>query len=276
MITISVDDKLTIAKETAKLMTEIEPEGEHLAVKDPEEALKLIEEKHPEIVWLDIEMPKINGLEMAMKIKTISPQSNIVFVTGHSEYALDAHQLHVSGFVLKPASVEKLQAEIDNLRTPMVPRRKSRLSVQCFGNFEAFNEKGEPIHFSRQKAKETLAYLVDRRGAGVSVNELCTALWEEREADTGLKAQCRALLRSLKLDLRKEGVEDVIRKDWNSWSVDQSKIDCDYYDFLKGSPAAVNLFQGEYMTQYYWAEMRIGNLYDMSEEYIETGKGGDW
>jgi len=272
MITYAIDDKLTVARQTVSLMNEIDPSGTHEAIKDVKEALSKIEETHPDIVWLDVEMPRMNGLEMAIKIKTLSPDTNIVFVTGHPEYALDAHKLHVSGFILKPVTAEQLQAEIENLRRPVegIPGGdKGRLKVVCFGNFEVFSANGKPVHFTRQKSKEAFAYLVDRKGAGVSVNELCTILWEEREADSGLKAQCRAIMRSLKLDLIKAGAGSVIGKDWNAWNIYRDKIECDYYDFLNGDVKSVNSFRGEYMTQYSWAEMTAGALYDSAGDYLD-------
>ena len=103
----------------------------------------------------------------------------------------------------------------------------------------------------------------------MSVNELCTILWEEREADSGLKAQCRAIMRSLKLDLIKAGAGSIIGKDWNAWNIYRDKIECDYYDFLNGDVKSVNSFRGEYMTQYSWAEMTAGVLYDSAGDYLD-------
>ena len=56
------------------------------------------------------------------------------------------------------------------------------------------------------------------------------------------------------------GAEDVIVKAWNSCGIDTSKVECDYYDYLKGDNYALNSFQGEYMSQYSWAEMTLGEL----------------
>lgn len=120
------------------------------------------------------------------------------------------------------------------------------------------------MKFARSLSKEAFAYLVDRRGAGCTVGEICSILWEDRQADKMLKSQCRVILGSLKKDLETVGAGDVIVKNWNTWGIDTGKISCDYYEFLKGDALAENSFRGEYMAQYSWAEMTIGRLLEMA------------
>ncbi len=268
MNTLAVDDRLSSAQKVAKLMEGIDPEGCHLAGADPAQLISSVEDNKPDIVWLDIEMPGMNGLEMAAIIKQVSPDSNIVFVTGYPEYALDAFGMHVSGFVTKPATKEKLIDEIDNLRRPLQTMQRSAVRVQCFGNFEVFVNESI-MKFTRSLSKEAMAYLVDRRGAGCTVSEICSVLWEDRQADKKLKAQCRVVMGSLKNDLAALGVEDILVKNWNTWGIDASRINCDYYDFLKKDSIAVNSFRGEYMAQYSWAEMTVGSLFDITEANTE-------
>ena len=264
MVTLAVDDRLPTAQQIRDIMIGIDSKGTHLAGDDPVKLLGTVEEYKPDIVWLDIEMPGMNGLEMAAEIKKRSPETNIVFVTGFPEYAVDAFGLHVSGYVLKPATEHKLREEIENLRRPVSQKEETLLRVQCFGNFEAFSGEGI-VKFSRTLSKEALAYLIDRRGAGCTVGEICSVLWEDRQADKRLKSQCRVVMSALKKDLDKIGAGEVLVKNWNIWGVDTSKVNCDYYDFLKGDVEAVNSFLGEYMSQYSWAEMTIGNLIDVNE-----------
>lgn len=265
MVTLAIDDMLSAAQQIKDMMMEIDPEGTHLAGDDPQKLIAAVEEHKPDIVWLDIEMPGMSGLEMAAEIKKKSSATNIVFVTGFPEYAVDAFGMHVSGYVLKPATEEKLRAEIKNLRHPIMKKDESLLRVQCFGNFEVFGNNGI-VQFSRSLGKEALAYLIDRRGAGCTVGEICSVLWEDRQADKKLKSQCRVIMAALKKDLENAGAGDVLVKNWNTWGVDTTKVNCDYYDFLKGDSSSVNSFRGEYMAQYSWAEMTIGNLFDITEK----------
>lgn len=265
MRTIAIDDQLSMANEVTELMRGIDPNGTHEAFDDQMMALASIVKDKPDIAWLDIEMPGLSGLEMAAGIKKLSPDTNIVFITAYSQYALEALGLHPSGYLIKPVTEEQLINEIDNLRQPAKSKKDDALiRVQCFGNFEVFRN-GKMIRFSRSLSKEALAYLVDRRGAGCTVNEICSILWEDKETDVNRKSQCRVVLGALRKDLEAAGAGDVVVKIWNTWAVDTEKISCDYYDFLRGNKDAVNSFRGEYMAQYSWAEMTAVSLYDMGE-----------
>ena len=260
MKTVSVDDQPNVSEEIVKLMKEIEPSGTHEGFSDVKKALKYIKENTPDVAWLDIEMPGMSGLEMAMEVKKASPKTNIIFVTGHEEFAYQSFKLHASGFVLKPVTKEALETELDNLRTPVERESKGLMRVQCFGDFEVFDKEGHPVSFKRARSKELLAYMIDRRGALCSANELCGILFEDRAQDYALKKQLRVFMSSLRQDLAKVGNEDILIKGWNAYGVDCTKLDCDYFNFLKGDDYAVNSFLGEYMIQYSWAEMTLGEL----------------
>lgn len=267
MITIAVDDMLSVAQQIRDMLTEIDPAGSHYAVDKQNELLTLTAETKPDIIWLDIVMPGMNGLETAAEVKKVSPDTNIVFVTGFPDYAIDAFGMHVSGYVLKPVSKERLIEEIDALRKPPKENRQNGtlLRVQCFGNFEVFSNN-VAVKFGRSLSKEVLAYLVDRRGASCTMPEICSVIWEDRVVDKNLKSQCRVIMASLKKDLDAVGAGDVLVKNWNTWGVDTSKVSCDYYDFLKNDSSGVNSFRGEYMAQYAWAEMTVGRLFDITDK----------
>ena len=68
---------------------------------------------------LDIELLVSNGLILAQKLTSLYPEINIVFITEHPEYALDALNLFCSGFVLKPLTKEKLKNQLEHLRFPI-------------------------------------------------------------------------------------------------------------------------------------------------------------
>ena len=262
MRTIAVDDQQNTAEEVVRLMKEIDPSGTHTPFSDVQEALKYSGENQPDVAWLDIEMPGMSGLELSMEIKKVSPHTNIIFVTGHERFAYQSFQLHASGFILKPFRKEDLERELQNLREPIAAEQKKSdlLRVQCFGNFEVFDQSGTPIRFKRSKSKEVFAALIDRRGAMCSVGELCGLLFEDRDEDSGTKKQLRVFLSSLRDDLTKVGAGKALVKGWNAYGVDCSQLDCDYLNYLKGDSAAVNSFMGEYMLQYSWAEMTLGEL----------------
>ena len=203
-------------------------------------------------------MPEKSGIALAKELKDIYKDINIVFVTGYSQYALDALKIHCSGYVLKPAKKEDIEDALANLRAP-IQYNDNKLRVQCFGSFEVFYNN-KPVNFDRSKTKELFAYLIDRRGAAATTGELCGILWDEKSADESSKHYLRNLIASLKKSLKVCDAEDVFICKRNYFAVNSEKIECDYYKYLERDAAAVNSYKGEYMAQYSWAEMTLADL----------------
>ena len=170
MKTIVVDDRQLAVNALISVLREIDPEGSHAGLIVPEEALLYMESHTVDVAFLDIEMPGMNGLMLAQKFNDLQPDCNIVFVTGHVEYALDAHSVFPSGYLLKPAAREDVEKVLSNLRHP-IDNPVNRMVVRCFGSFEVFID-GVPITFKRSKSKELLAYLIDNQGAFCTMGEL--------------------------------------------------------------------------------------------------------
>ena len=74
-----------------------------------------------------------------------------------------------------------------------------------FGGFEVYVD-GTALSFGRAKAKELLAYFVDRRGAGVTTREACAVLWEDAPYDTARKNYFQTVVADLRASLREAGL----------------------------------------------------------------------
>lgn len=141
-----------------------------------------------------------------------------------------------------------------------------RVTVQTFGNFQVYID-GEPVQFSRSKSKELFAFLIDRRGGGVTNAEIAAILFEDKEYSRSIKNQVQTIISQLMEGLRRFGVEDIIVRQWNSLAIDTHKVKCDYFDFLEGKDNDMLPFAGEYMVNYSWAEYTNGYLIQMKEKY---------
>ena len=241
------DEELQLLRLTEAVKNALPADNVFLSYANPVLAWEENKETPVDIAFLDIDMPVINGILLAKKLKTVNPQVNVIFVTAYNEYALDAYKLHASGYVTKPVNLEKIQEELDGLRYPVELKPTKKLQVKCFGNFEVF-AGGVPVKFSRKKSKELFAYLIDREGAAVNVNELNAILWEEDK-----KSYFRNLIADIQASLKSVGAEDVFIKRRNECFVDVNKIDCDAYEYRKDNPDAIRMYRGEYMAQYSWA-----------------------
>lgn len=68
--------------------------------------LLLIEELQPQLVFLDVEMPYLNGFDLLQKLEPLSFE--VIFVTAYSHYAVEAFEHHATGYITKPINSEKL------------------------------------------------------------------------------------------------------------------------------------------------------------------------
>ncbi len=261
MYTLCVTQNFTEAQYVNELMSQMDPSGEHRTADTIEDAERIIGNARPDIVWLAVGE---ESFALAENERSASPNTNYIFAAPDRDLAYEAIRAHASGYILQPVTEEAVRSELEDLRHPLSEDNR-RLRVQCFGNFEVFSQ-GKIVRFARSLSKEALAYLVDRRGAGCTVAEICSVLWDDRMVDTNLKSQCRVILASLKKDLEAVGASDVLVKGWNTWGIDADKIACDYYDFLRNSGKMTDVYRGEYLAQYSWAEMTSGSLYQMTSE----------
>ena len=248
MIAIAVDDEILMLGALVKAVDASPDIREVNKFSDCDEALDFVKKNPVDIAFLDINMRGMGGLALAEKIVATRPNCKIVFCTGYEEYAIPAFKLHASGYLMKPISAEDVQAEINNIKG--VRQKEKLLTVQCFGNFEVY-VKDEKLMFKRLKTKELFAFLVDRRGAGMTAKQICAVLFPDDTDDTKNAAYLRQLVLDLKNTLKTIGAEAVLCHETPCYRIDTSLIKCDYVSYLEtGKPE----FRGEYMTQYSWAE----------------------
>lgn len=103
------------------------------------DALRLIDEQAPDVVFLDIQMPGLSGLGLAEKLGADARPPRIVFVTAHSEYAVDAFEHSAIDYLLKPVSDERLARTVAKLKAalqdqaPAVPAEALRSLIAQLG-----------------------------------------------------------------------------------------------------------------------------------------------
>lgn len=268
---ICVDDEPLVLKLNVTLCGQLRQKPEAEGFASAEEALAYFDTETADIAILDINIPDMDGLMLAARIKEKSPDTAILFLTGYSQYAMEAIRLHASGYLMKPVSLERLQEEVDYIEGSMkgVSPKKAALSkkniqVRTFGEFDVFVD-GEPVHFKRSKSKELLAYLVDRQGAGINRRMAYAILWENGEYSRSAQKQLDVMIRSLKNTLDEYGIGEIFELSKGELRIRPKSFSCDLYSFLDGDIDAVNSYKGEYMSSYSWAAL--------TEAYIDRVGG---
>ena len=270
MVVIVVDDEINILADIKRNLLElegIECRGAFLSSLD---ALKFVHKNTVDLAVLDVEMPGMNGIELASMMKDVQPDIQFIFITGHEDYALAAYRLHAMEYITKPFSfsefsraVNRVGIMIDKLgdRTGGV---SGRIQVQTFGKFDVYVD-GRPLFFKYSKAKELFAYLVNARGGAVSMEEVISALWEERVYDSKVKQLYRKAVSVMRSTFREADCQDICCYYRSYLAVNNKKFQCDYYQFIDGNREKGKSFHDNYMLEYSWAEetnAMLGNMMD--------------
>ncbi|MGZ5276448.1 MAG: LytR/AlgR family response regulator transcription factor, partial [Caldimonas sp.] len=125
------DDERLLRDQLRARLNEVWPELEIVGeAKNGAEAVELVEQLHPDLVFLDIRMPGMNGIEAARAIAQLPIDEDgdgdgksgkpwrgceIVFITAYDQYAIEAFEQGVVDYVLKPAERDRLQVTIDRV-----------------------------------------------------------------------------------------------------------------------------------------------------------------
>ena len=259
MNVLCVDDEPLAVEYTLGQCAQLPEIDEVKGFTDAQYALDWLQDHPVELALLDINMPKIDGITLAARIKERYPQAAIVFLTAYKEYAFDAYAVRPVGYLLKPVSLEKLAAEVRHVCGTAGGSDSAHVRIKTFGNFDVYVD-GRPVSFKLAKSKEILAYLVDKQGAGVKRAELFAAIWEDRLYDRKQQKQFDVYIRSLRETLREYGIPEILEMEKGVLRVRPDTFTCDAYLFYSGDSDVVNAYRGEYMSSYSWASMTEGIL----------------
>ena len=118
MTIVCVDDHSVILRGIKQSVEQILPDASVGTFENADSALGFIKENGCDILICEIELCGVDGLTLAKKVKKLNPKVNIIFLTvcDEKEYAREVFQIKPSGYLLKPAKKEQLEAELQNLR----------------------------------------------------------------------------------------------------------------------------------------------------------------
>ena len=124
-ITAVVVDDEPLAIEGLKLRLEniddVEVIGE---AEDGDQAIKLCQQLQPDVLFIDLKLPGLNGLEVVQVLQA-DAMPLVVFVSAYSEYALDAFELNAIDYILKPANLGRLQKTMERIRERLTPQQRN-------------------------------------------------------------------------------------------------------------------------------------------------------
>ena len=116
---IMVDDEGIILSGGLPVLEEVFPNANITGFTKPSEAISYAQGNRVALAFLDIEMGKLNGLEVCRELQRINPQTNVIFLTAYMDYSLDAWRTGASGFIIKPITAAEVRNQLSRLRFPL-------------------------------------------------------------------------------------------------------------------------------------------------------------
>ncbi len=125
------------------------------------DVMGLLKDQSPDLVFLDIELPDMRGIELADRMREIKPDLAIVFITAHQEYSLDAFKLYAFDYILKPIDEERVKITFRHIQKMLKTSKKDNPNPQASiisissGNQRVFVKLSE-IFYIEKTGRHTL------------------------------------------------------------------------------------------------------------------------
>ncbi|OBR65215.1 hypothetical protein A7K91_00635 [Paenibacillus oryzae] len=263
-----MDDELTILEDLELMLGSDDRIQIVGAFHDPLELLKNLPALKADCLFMDIEMPGINGIELAAQIQAAGTDMEIIFVTAYNHYATQAFEVHAMDYLLKPIRPERLAKAIDRVirqrESKQPPGREEKSCViHSLGTFE-IKVGASRVKWTRSKSRELMAYMLQHEGKWLSKYKLCDEQWRDYEPERAL-AYLQTSIYSLRKNLREAGCngllieysEDKYRLQAGEVEWDTRNFEAAYSRFIQtGSPVAARealaLYRGEYLEGEDW------------------------
>lgn len=143
--------------------------------------------READIIFLDIEMPGKNGLQLADQILEFNPDLEIVFVTAYNEYAVQAFELNALDYIVKPVQLERLEKTFERIEINKATKEypvSSSLHINVCGELIFKQEgKNEYPRWRTAKAQELFLFLLHHAGITIRKSEIVELHWPDFEVE---------------------------------------------------------------------------------------------
>lgn len=204
------------------------------------EVLLCISQEMPDVIFLDIDMPNKNGLQLSQKIKKINNNIVIIFISAYSQYSLEAFNFFPLDYIIKPINEKRLQKTILQIsfifqqKTKENTIKNNKKIVKCFQKFEIClnDDANREVKFPTRQTKEMLAYLIFHFERRVTRKELIDYIFGgiEDKKNINLLHVTAYKLRNL---LTAVGIKENQLLISGNYILKAADGVCDYIDFIK-------------------------------------------
>ncbi len=244
---------------------------------DFEDVLASVDLQSIDVIFLDIEMATIDGLEAASILRQTCSDIDIVFVTSYKEYSLQAFDVFAFGYILKPIFKDKLDQTVQLLFKKHHISETRTFKALFMGQFELFNQQGELIKWRTTKTKELAAYFFHDSQNNISKERIIYDLWPETSYSKAIDL-FHTTLSYLRSALKDATKDTAISHNNGSYFLEVEHVDCDFriienlYDTrsFKSYDKAIKLYKGAFLEydNYHWSLSTQQELQSKYEEML--------
>ncbi|MBO9609129.1 MAG: response regulator [Paenibacillaceae bacterium] len=210
------------------------------------DALACMREQQPDVVFLDIEMPEVNGLELAETINGEFADVHLVFVTAYDRYAIAAFEQEALDYILKPLEMKRLERTVARVRKELekdAPKTAPasaasdcdaapKLHIRLFGGFEATDGSGRRFKMRTSKEKELLAYLAAHADSRPHRDVILEQLWPG-EHHQKAKVYLHTCVSYLRKNLKALGTGPIVLFEDQRYFLDVERVAIDWLLFRR-------------------------------------------
>ena len=175
-------------------------------LQNPHQLMECISNTNTEVVFLDIAMPEVNGLELAEKLSMLESAPEIVFVTAYDHYALEAFRVNALDYILKPIHDNELNRVLKKIIKRLSKSNMKQDLIQTM-QLEKFTYAAEgDLKFLTAKSEELFCYMLLINKLKISKWEIIEALWPGKNPEKG-ESNIRTTVFRVNHSLQKSGLD---------------------------------------------------------------------
>ncbi len=255
---IAVDDEISSLQIFLSQIISIDNLGYKFFKDDVDQIIKSVDEADVSAAFIDVNMPNINGVDLAGKLISHNPEIKIVFVTGINvtkDDLPDNIKENVLGFIYKPYTFEDVKRYVD-----IISHNKTTMQVKMFDTFDCFIN-GKTMSFSSSKSKELFALIIAYNGKTLEMNDAISQLWPDIPLDNAKRLYRDAVWRLRKtLQDYKFPCVDFSRA---QSKIIKDNIKCDYWSYLKNGKEN---YKGNFCKSYDWSIDYVAELDEIKDK----------
>ncbi|MEK3883009.1 response regulator [Paenibacillus sp. PL2-23] len=185
----------------------------------------------PDVVFIDIDMPGMYGMNVAERVKELKRDVHVVFVTAYSEYAVEAFELHAMDYILKPTVKSRLEKTLHRLRSSQTqvraePKAEGAARIQCMGEFAIFSPDSVRIKWRTSKARELCAYMIHQHARLVGTEQLIELLFQGEDPEKA-KVHLYTTISYVRKMFKQLGHPQLLRKTDHGYVLSLDGLPCD-------------------------------------------------